>query len=173
MEFMERTRDRPGVSNGEPWSEAKAYVARMLAKVDLLVPRSVGEACARVLRTLNANLSHVPVNFEDRKRLFFGSVEDVRDRLDAASSRMWSWDSSMDDLYYDLRSDLAVLETLIGVGEISVKSLLYDRSVLVSLRKITRNESTLELRLTQMRSKLAESNALRRRADANSLGMVN
>ncbi|KAF0043666.1 hypothetical protein F2P81_005003 [Scophthalmus maximus] len=146
----------------------------MLAKVDSLVPRSMGEACARALRTLNANLSHVPVNFEDRKRLLFGSVEDVRDRLDAASSRMWSWDSSMNDLYYDLRSDLAVLETLISVGEISVKSLLYDRSVLVSqLRKITRNESTLELRLTQTRSKLAESNALRRRADANSLGMVN
>ncbi|KAK2813473.1 hypothetical protein Q5P01_000842 [Channa striata] len=133
MEFAERTRDRPGVSHGEPWSEARAYA---------------------------------------RKRLLSGSIEDVRDRLDAASSRLWSWDSGMNDLYFDLRSDLAILETLIGVGEISVKSLLYDRSVLVSqLRKIILNENTLELRLSHARSKLAESDVFRRRAEAKSVEM--
>lgn len=172
MEFAERTRDRPGVSHGEPWSEARAYVARMLAKADSLTPRSVGDACARALRSIDANLSHVPANFESRKRLLSGSIEDVRDRLDAASSRLWSWDSGMNDLYFDLRSDLAILETLIGVGEISVKSLLYDRSVLVSqLRKIILNENTLELRLSHARSKLAESDVFRRRAEAKSVEM--
>ncbi|KAK2814513.1 hypothetical protein Q5P01_000312 [Channa striata] len=77
MEFAERTRDRPGVSHGEPWSEARAYVARMLAKADSLTPRSVGDACARALRSIDANLSHVPANFESRKRLLSGSIEGV------------------------------------------------------------------------------------------------
>lgn len=38
MEFV-GLKDRPGMTNGEPWSEGKAYVARILDKVGPIVPR--------------------------------------------------------------------------------------------------------------------------------------
>lgn len=168
MEFVELTRDRPGVSHDEPWGEANAYVARMLTKVASLVPRCVGEACARSLRTLSANISHAPQDFESRNRLLSNSLGDVRERLDDAGSKKWSWDSNMNDLYFDIRSDLAVLESLIGVGEISVKSLLYERSLLISqLRKLVRNEGASELRLNHALRALADAEGSMRRLKAN------
>lgn len=155
LEFVERTQDRPGVTYGEPWSEARAYLARMISKAAALAPRSVGEACVCDLKRVNAFLVRIaPVAFERDKRRILALVEGVRVRLDEASSDLWSWDSHSTDAYLDLRSDLTLLESLIGIGEISVKSLLHDRSVLVSqLRKLTRNENTLELSLARARSR--------------------
>lgn len=169
MECINLTQDRPGVKHGEPWSEAKAYVARMLDKVVSITPRLVGEACARALKTINSNLSYTPTDFTKHKGVIDASIEDIRDRLDK-SSQHWSWDSCMTDLYYDIRSDLTVLETLVGVGEISVKTLLYERSMLVSqVRKITRNEGSLELQIAQTRSKLRDSVIRCRCAEINAL----
>lgn len=169
MEFMNLTQDRPGVSHGEPWSEAKAYVARMLDKVGSITPRAVGEACARVLKNIDFNLSSAPTDFDKRKGVIDAAIEDIRSHLDS-SSQKWSWDSCMNDLYFDIRSDLTVLEALVGVGEISVKTLLYDRSMLVlQVRKMTRNEGSLELQVAQTRSKLSELATRCQYAELNAL----
>lgn len=169
MEFVNQTQDRPGVSHGEPWSEARAYVARMLNKVISVTPGAVGEACACALKTIDLNLSSAPTNFDKRKGVIDAAIEDVRARLDA-SSQKWSWDSHMNDLYFDVRSDLTVLEAIVGVGELSVKTLLYERSMLVSqVRKMVRNEGSLELQVAQARSKLREATTRCQCADTNGL----
>lgn len=72
-----------------------------------------------------------------------------------------SWDSHMNDIYLDVRSDLTVLDTLVGVGEISVKTLLQERSMLISqLRKLMRNQGALEWQLSQIGSKLRDTKNL-------------
>ena len=64
----------------------------------------------------------------------------------------------MTDLYFEIRSDLTVLEALVGVGEMSVKTLLYERSMLVSqVRKLTMNEGCLQLQVDQTQSQLRDS----------------
>nr|BBA49239.1 hypothetical protein [Oryzias latipes] len=170
LEFVEIVRDRPGVSHGEPWSEARAYVGRLLVKASSLVPRRVGDECARTLRMLDLELSRArPQSSEGRDRVLIGHVENVRERLDEAGSGMWSWDFHSNDAYFDIRSDLAVLESLIGIGDISVKSLLYERSLLISqLRKVVRNEGSLELSLSRARGELAEARASIRQLEAAS-----
>ncbi|TKS64981.1 hypothetical protein D9C73_027773 [Collichthys lucidus] len=171
MEFINLTQDRPGASygDGEPWSEAKAYVARMLNKVHSITPRAVGEACARALKNIDFNLSSAPADFDKRKRVLEAQMEDIRAHLDR-NSQKWSWDSCMNDLYFEIRSDLTVLEVLVGVGEISVKTLLYERFMLVSqVRRMTRNEGSLELQVAHARSKLRESVARYRHAEMNML----
>lgn len=169
LEFVNVTQDRPGVSDGEPWSEAKAYVARILDKVGSITPHAVGEACAHALKKIDCNLSTTPTDFEKRKGVVIAAIEDIRDRLDK-SSQIWNWDLYMNDLYFNTRSDLAVLESLVAVGEISVKTLLYERSILVSqVRRLTRNEGDLELQVTQTRAELRESMVRRRYAEMNAL----
>ena len=169
MEFMNLTRDRPGVSHGEPWSEARAYIARMLAKVGAITPRAVGEACARALKNVDFNLSSAPKDFDKHKGAIEAELEDARSRLDT-NSHKWSSDSRMTDLYLDIRSDLAVLEALTVVGELSVKTLLHERSMLVSqVRKLTRNQGSLELQAAQTRAKLRDSVARCRHAEMNAL----
>lgn len=169
MEFMNMTQDRPGVSHGEPWSEAKAYIARILHKVSSITPRAVGDACTRALNNIAFHLSTTPTNFDKRKVVLNAEIEDIRNRLDR-SSRQWSWDSCLNDLYFDIRSDLTVLEALVGVGEISVKTLLYERSVLISqVRKLTRNQGFLELQVTETRSKLRDTVTRCRYAEMNAL----
>ena len=169
MEFMNLTQDRPGVSHGEPWAEAKAYIARMLAKVGTITPRAVGEACARALKKVDVNLSLAPKAFDKHKGVIHAELEDMRGCLDRSSHKL-SWDSHMTDLYFDIRSDLAVLEALTEVGEISVKTLLHERSMLVSqVRKLTRNQGSLELQVAQTRSKLRDSVARCRHAEMNAL----
>lgn len=169
MEFINLTQDRPGLIHGEPWSEAKAYVARMLPKVGHITPRVVGEACARALKNIDYNLSKAPRDFDKRKGLVDASIQDIRSRLDN-SSAAWSWDSCMTDLHFDIRSDLTVLEDLVGVGEISVKTLLYERSMLVSqVRKMTRNQGSLELQVGQMQSELRDSLSRCRYAEMKAL----
>lgn len=105
LEFVNVTQDRPGVSNGEPWSEAKAYVARILDKVGSITPRAVGETCAHALKKIDYNLSTTPTDFEKRKGVVVATIEDIRDRLDK-SSQIWNWDLYMNDLYFNTRSDL-------------------------------------------------------------------
>lgn len=163
LEFVELTRDRPGVSHGEPWSEARGYVGRMLVKAASLVPRSVADDCVRTLKKLDLELSRAKPRYSEiPDRALVGHVGSVRDFLDEAGSGVWSWDSRMNDAYFDIRSDLAVLESLIGIGDISVKSLLYERSLLVSqLRKLVRNEGSLELRLSKALGELAEAKGSR------------
>lgn len=164
MEFMNLTQDRPGVSHGEPWSEAKAYVARMLDKVGSITPRAVGEACICALKNINFSLSLAPTDFDKRKGVIDAAIEDIRSRLDT-SSQKWSWDSCMNDLYFNIRSNLTVLETLVGV-----ETLLYKRSMLISqVRKMTRNEGSLELQVAQTRSKLRESVSWHQYAEMNTL----
>lgn len=70
MEFVSLTRDRPGMSygDGEPWSEARAFVARMPDKVDSVTPRAIGEACVRTLKNIDFNLLSAPADFAKRKR---------------------------------------------------------------------------------------------------------
>lgn len=99
---------------------------------------------------------------QDLVGLVQAAMENIRSHLDS-NSQNWSWDSRMNDLYFDMRSDLTVLEALVGVGEISVKTLLYERSMLVlQVRKMTRNEGSLELQVAQTRSKLRDLGAGRR-----------
>lgn len=169
MEFINLTQDRPGVSHGEPWSEAKAYLARMLHKVASITPRVVGEACARALKNIDYNLSSAPSDFEKRKGLVDAAIQDIRSRLDSGSGT-WSWDSCMNDLHFDIRSDLTVLEALVGAGEISVKTLLYERSMLVSqVRKMTRNQGSLELQVAHVQTELRDSVSRCRYAEMNAL----
>lgn len=169
MEFINLTQDRPGLSHGEPWSEAKAYVARMLHKVGSITPRGVGEACARALKNIDYNLSTAPRDFEKRKGLVDAAIRDIRSRLDS-SSATWSWDSCMTDLHFDIRCDLTVLEDLVGAGEISVKTLLYERSMLVSqVRKMIRNQGSLELQVGQVQSELRDSISRCRYAEMKAL----
>ena len=157
MEFITLTCDRPGLTHGEPWSEAKAYVARMLHKVGCVTPRLVGKACADALKIINTHLSSAPTDFDKRKRVVNTAIEDIRNRLDSTSQK-WTWDAYMTDLYFDIRSDLTVLEALVGVGEMSVKTLLYERSMLVSqVRKLMMNEGCLQLQVGQTQSQLRDS----------------
>ena len=150
MEFVNLTQDRPGVSYGEPWSEAKAYVSRMLDKVGHVTPAAVAEACTRALKTIDRILSSAPANFEQHSGVVDTAIGDIRNCLDGS---LTSW--AMNDLSFDIRSDLTVLEALVGVGNISVKTLLYERSMLVSqVRKMTRNAGSLELQVAQTRSEL-------------------
>lgn len=61
----------------------------------------------------------------------------------------------MTDLYFDIRSDLTVLEALVGAGEISVKTLVYEKVMLIAqLRKVIRNEGALELQVSHIHSEL-------------------
>lgn len=160
LEFVNMTHDRPGVSHGEPWSEAKAYLARMIDKMGSITPRSVSEACTRALKSIQTHLSYAPTDFTKRKAFIQAWVDEVRDHLDS-SARNWSWDSNMNDIYLDIRSDLTIVDTLVGLGEISVKTLLQERSMLISqLRKHTRNQGTLELQLTHIGSKLRDTKTL-------------
>lgn len=67
----------------------------------------------------------------------------------------------MTDLYYEIRSDLAVLETLICVGDISVKSLLYESSLLITcLRKHVRDKGSLQLWLRDTLKRNSSSNGI-------------
>lgn len=157
MEFITLTCDRPGLSHGEPWSEAKAYVARMLHKVGYVTPRVVGKACADALKIININLSSAPTDFDKRKGVINAAIEDIRNQLDCTLQKC-TWDAHMTDLYFEIRSDLTVLEALVGVGEMSVKTLLYERSMLVSqVRKLTMNEGCLQLQVDQTQSQLRDS----------------
>ncbi|KAJ7983466.1 hypothetical protein DPEC_G00378140 [Dallia pectoralis] len=169
MEFVNLTKDRPGVSHGEPWSEAKAYVARMLDKVASITPRTVGDACTRALKNIDFWLSSAPTDFAKRKGVLDAAIEDIRSRLDSCLQN-WSRDACLNDLHFAVRSDLTVLEALVGVGEISVKTLLYERSMLISqVRNMTRTEGSLELQVAQTRAKLRESVARSRYAEMNAL----
>lgn len=155
MELVNLTQDRPGVNKEEPLSEAKAYVARMLNKVSSLSPRSVGDACAQVLKNIDYKLSDTAKH--SHKDLVEAAIRDIRDRLDRESQK-WSWDSHMNDLYFDIRCDLTVLDTLVGIGSVSVKTLLHERFLLVSqLRKLNRKQGSIESELIQIRSRLRES----------------
>lgn len=157
MEFVTMTNDRPGVSHGEPWSEAKGYLARITDKVGSITPRTVSEACARALESIRMHLSYAPTDFTKRKMFIQACVEEVRDHLDS-NAREWSWDSHMNDVYLDVRCDLTILDTLVGLGEISVKTLLQERSMLTSqLRKFIRNQGALELQVQQLGSRLTKS----------------
>lgn len=169
MEFLNFTEDRPGISHEYPWCEARAYVARILGKVASVTPRAVGEACARGLKNIDFYLSAAPKDFERHKDVVNVAMDDVRARLDS-NSQTWSWDSRMNDLYFDIRSDLTTLECLIGVGEISVKTLLHERAMLVSqVRKMTTDHGSLELQMAQTRSKLRETMSRCHRAEAEAL----
>jgi hypothetical protein len=141
----------------------------MLHKVGSITPRGVGEACARALKNIDYNLSTAPRDFEKRKGLVDAAIRDIRSRLDS-SSATWSWDSCMTDLHFDIRCDLTVLEDLVGAGEISVKTLLYERSMLVSqVRKMIRNQGSLELQVGQVQSELRDSISRCRYAEMKAL----
>lgn len=157
MEFVDMTVERPGVTGGEPWSEARAYVCRVSAKVNTIIPSTVGQACVRALTNLDSLLGMVPPQkIEKHKTLMSSEIDFVRNTLDQSSGE-WSWDFSMSDLYFDIRSDLAVLEALVDVGCVSVKTLLQERAMLVSkIRIMNRTQGFLELKLSNERSKLKE-----------------
>lgn len=155
LEFVHLTQDRPGVAHGEPWSEARAYVSRMVPKVTRLMPGSLGLHCVKMLENVDYKLTCIdnPTRKEDLEY----DIASIRDRLDG-DSKLWGWDSHMTDLYLEIRSDLTILETLIGVGRLSIKTLLHERFILVSqLRGIVRTKGSLELTLAKTTSKLRDS----------------
>ena len=169
MEFLSFTNDRPGISYEYPWSEARAYVTRIIEKVASVTPRAVGEACAHALKNIDFYLSLAPRDFERHKDVVDVAIDKIRSRLDS-NSQKWSWDSCMNDLYFDIRNDLTMLESLVGVGELSVKTLLYERAMLVSqVRKMAMNHGSLELQMAQTRSKLRESMSRCHEAEAKAL----
>lgn len=154
LDFIELTEDRPGVRRGAPLSEAVAYASRIQANVNKLLPDDVSQQCVASLSTLKHKLSRY-----DRRDSVLSStresmteIADVRDVLDARSPG-WGWDAHMTELYMDVRSDLTVLETLVGVGRLSVATLLHDRSMLISrLRKLNRDLGSAELALREVKS---------------------
>lgn len=160
LDFIELTGLRPGVSDGEPWSEAIAYICRIEEKLRGLSPDDMSHECSQRLCKLKRRLSHCtilksdvsfskkPITVHEPAR----EIEEVRDILDTHSSR-WCWDVHMTELYMDIRSDLTILATLIDVGRMAITTLLHDRSVLVSrLRSVTRDLSSAELALREIKS---------------------
>ncbi|KAJ8009929.1 hypothetical protein DPEC_G00069260 [Dallia pectoralis] len=114
-------------------------------------------------------LSSAPTDFAKRKGVLDAAIEDIRSRLDSCLQN-WSRDACLNDLHFAVRTDLTVLVALVGVGEISVKTLLYERSMLISqVRNMTRTEGSLELQVAQTRAKLRESVARSRYAEMNAL----
>lgn len=169
LEFVNLTQERPGIVQDEPWSEAKAYIARMLNRLECITPRDIGEACTQSLREIHLKLSYAPKDFFKFNQAVDAAVEDIRTRLDDGS-RKCCWDAHMVDLYCEIRSDLTVLEALVGVGEISVKSLLQDRCILVSqIRKMTMNQGALELQIAQKCTQMKESTTSNRNLEVNLL----
>lgn len=144
MELLNYTEGRPGVEHGEPWCEARAYIRRIIDRSKRLAPRSVADYCAEKLNALNLKLTRVPrdqgVHKEDLEVL----LEDMRQRLDLDAKQCAS-DSHMSDLYLDVRSDLAVLDTLVGVGSLSAKTLLHERHLLVcQIRKLVKTQGCVQ-----------------------------
>lgn len=158
MELVSYTEGRPGVTHGEPWCEARAYIHRMVSRSRRLTPRLVADYCSDKLKDLECKLSRVPRDLSVHKEDVESVIDNVRERLDQESKR-WTSDSHMSDLYLDIRSDLTVLHTLVGVGGLSVKTLLHERHLLVSqLRKLVRNQGSIELQLRDSRAQLREWN---------------
>ncbi|KAL4006905.1 insulin expression enhancer protein ISL-2 [Sarotherodon galilaeus] len=144
MELLNYTEGRPGVEHGEPWCEARAYIRRIIVRSKRLAPRSVADYCAEKLNALNLKLARVPrdpgVHKEDLEVL----LERMRQRLDL-DARQCASDSHMSDLYLDVRSDLAVLDTLVGVGSLSAKTLLHERHLLVcQIRKLVKTQGCVQ-----------------------------
>lgn len=116
-----------------------------------MLPDDVSYKCAASLKALKRRLSRC-----DCCDSFLGEsateIEDVRSALDARAPR-WGWETRMTELYMNVRSDLAVLETLVGVGQLSVTTLLHNRSMLVSrLRKLIRDLGSAELAVRKTKS---------------------
>lgn len=159
LEFISLTEDRPGVREAEgPWSEALAYIARMEAKLCGLGPEGVRDECLLRLGVLKRKLSHC-----NAQKTGFGNdtraveIDEVRDILDA-HSKTWCWDDHMNELYMDVRCDLTVLATLVGVGRLAVTTLVHEREVLVSrLRRLTKDLGSAELALRESKSRTGRS----------------
>ncbi|KAK7878297.1 hypothetical protein WMY93_031116 [Mugilogobius chulae] len=156
-ELVELTRERPGVTHGEPWSEAKAYVNRMRTKMRALVQGGEREALLEALGDVESTLLTVPHDFERRKTKFDRAMEAFRGLLDNVVGDC-STDAQTSNLYLDVRADLIVVNALVGVGEISIKTLLHERNVLVArVKTLTRNQGSLELKVAQKQRKLIDS----------------
>lgn len=159
LEFIDLTADRPGVSEDEaPWSEALAYIARTEAKLRGLGPADVRDECLCRLSALKRTLSYC-----NAQKTGFGNddraieIDEVRDILDAQSKR-WCWDAHMTELYMDVRGDLTILATLVGMGRLAVTTLVHEREVLVSrLRRLTKDLGSAELALREAKSQTGRS----------------
>ncbi|MEQ2190072.1 hypothetical protein GOODEAATRI_031891, partial [Goodea atripinnis] len=53
VEFTNFMLERSGVTGGEPWSEARAYVSRLSEKVSCLISRAVGQSCEHLLTNID------------------------------------------------------------------------------------------------------------------------
>ena len=158
-EFMDLTRGRPGATkDGEPWLLAQTFLSRMIHKAKSLSPRTFANACRDTMSKLSADLTVVPTaNFIAFKDRIDRQVAQIRTLLDDNGTSGWQWDAFVTDLYLDIRSDLAVVETLVDVGELSAKTLLYERSMLVTkMKQLTLNEATLQTRLSATQADLRE-----------------
>lgn len=142
MELLNYTEDRPGVGHGEPWCEARAYIRRIQDRSKGLVPRSLADYCIDILKDLDDKLTRVPRDPSICKEGGGLLLEKLQQRLDLEAKRCSS-DSHMTDLFLDIRSDLTVLHTLIGVGVLSAKTLLHERHLLVcQMRRLFRTRGS-------------------------------
>lgn len=140
MEFVTLTGNRPGATHGEPWCEARAYIQRVKFRLRGLAPRTLADSCSDKLNDLDDILTRVPRDPTVSKGAASLLVETLRHKLDLESERCAS-DSHMTDLILDIRSDLTILDTLVGIGALSAKTLLHERHLLVcQLRKLHRTQ---------------------------------
>ena len=145
IEFVRLTSTRPGAEGAEPWSEALAYAARMEGKIKLMVPRTIRDLCLADLRVVKPLLKAVPpgCKLQEPVRAAVVSLEAIRSRLEMHAPQ-WAADLQQTNLYLDILADLTLMSDLISLGEISIKSLVYERSMLVAIvRKLSRDVYSL------------------------------
>lgn len=133
----------------------RSEVSRIVQKIQKLNPQDVSAQCLNILTDIDSTLMHTITKT--------GSVDacatedhvtSLLEVLDAQFEK-WGWDMYMSKLYLEIRSDLTVLEMLVGIGQLSIKTLLYERQVLVSeLRKANRNHGFFKSELTRTNAQL-------------------
>ena len=145
IEFLRLTSSRPGLEGAEPWSEALAYVARMEEKMKLMVPRKIRDLCLADLMVIKPLLIVVPsgCTLQVPVRDALVSLEAIRSRLQIHAPQ-WAADLQQTNLYLDVLADLTLMSDLISLGEISIKSLVYERRMLVAVvHKLSRDVYSL------------------------------
>ena len=150
IEFVRLTGSRPGVEGAEPWSEALSYAARMEEKMKVMVPRTIRDQCLADLRAIKPLLIVVPMGYKLQVpvRDAMVSLETIRLRLENHAPH-WASDLQQTNLYLDVLADLTLMSDLISLGEISIKSLVYERRMLVAVvRKLSRDVYSLGGELT-------------------------
>ena len=145
VEFVRLTSSRPGAEGAEPWSEALAYAARVEEKLQLMVPRRVRDPCIADLKAIRPHLITVPMGCKLHVpvRNAVIHLEAIRSRL-ADHAPQWTADLQQTNLYLDVLADLTLMCDLISLGEISIKSLVYERRMLVAVvHKLSRDVYSL------------------------------